>query len=297
MTRLLLTGKNGQLGFELQRALAPLGSVIAVAQNQCDLSDTASLRALVRQVEPQIIVNAAAYTAVDKAESESARAMAVNAIAPGVLGEEAARLGALVVHYSTDYVFDGTKLGAYTEDDLPNPQNVYGASKWAGEQALQKSGARHLMFRTSWVVGVHGENFAKTILNLAAKREHLTVVADQFGAPTSAALLADVTALLLRESTQTPATFPYGLYHLTASGETSWHAYAAHLIASARSKGWPVKVAQDAIQAISTMEYRTAAKRPAHSRLDTTRIRNTFSLNLPEWTSGVDHILEQMFIS
>lgn len=295
--RILLTGKNGQVGFELQRALAPLGEVIALDRTQCNLADTDGLRALIRQMNPQIIVNPAAYTAVDQAQSESTLAMAINATAPGILGEEAARLGALVIHYSTDYVFDGTKSTPYTEDDTPHPQCVYGASKWAGEQALQASGARHLIFRTSWVLGAHGENFVSTMLRLAAERDSLAVVADQFGAPTSAALLADVSAYLVRDASRAPAIFPYGLYHLAASGETHWQAYAAYVIAKARAAGQPIKVKQESIRAIRTAEYPTIASRPANSRLNTTRLRHTFNLHLPDWTAGVDHVLEQIFKS
>ena len=195
--KILLTGKNGQVGFELQRALAPLGEVVAVDQHECDLSNPDAIRQLVAKVAPQVIINPAAYTAVDKAESEQQLAQAINGTAPGVFGEEAARLGALVIHYSTDYVFDGCASGAYLESDTPNPQSVYGKTKLAGEKALQASGADHLIFRTSWVFGAHGANFAKTMLRLAAEREGLKIVADQFGAPTSAALLADVTAQVL----------------------------------------------------------------------------------------------------
>lgn len=217
--RILITGKNGQVGFELQRSLAPLGDIVAVDHLDCDLSDPAAIRKLVSDVAPQVIVNPAAYTAVDKAESDPQLAQAVNGTAPGVFGEEAARLGALVVHYSTDYVFDGTMSGAYRESDPPNPQSVYGRTKRMGEQALQASGADHLIFRTSWVFGAHGTNFAKTMLRLAAEREGLKVVADQFGAPTSAALLADVTAQVLGQYKRLGRTgFPFGLYHLVASG-------------------------------------------------------------------------------
>ena len=209
--KILLTGKNGQLGFELQRALAPLGEIVAVGQAECDLADADALRALVRDVAPDVIVNPAAYTAVDKAESDRDKAFAVNAEAPGVLGEEAQRLGALVIHYSTDYVFNGSKDGVYVEDDTADPQSVYGRSKFEGERALAEATSRHLILRTSWVVGAHGGNFAKTMLRLAAERERLAVVADQCGAPTSAALLADVTAHVVRQFQEgSAADFPYG---------------------------------------------------------------------------------------
>lgn len=292
----LLIGKNGQVGFELRRALAPLGSITAVDRTECDLADPAALRALVVRLKPDVIVNAAAYTAVDRAESEAELAHVVNAVAPGVLGEAAAALDALVIHYSTDYVFDGTKNGFYSESDSPNPQNIYGASKLAGEQALQDSGARHVIFRTSWVVGTHGGNFAKTMLRLAAIRTELNVVADQFGAPTSAALLTDVTAHVIREaSRQSRSTFPHGVYHVVAGGVTNWHEYACHVIDRARAAGLPVAVQPGAIRPIQAKDYPTPAKRPGNSRLDTQKLQHAFGLTLPEWRDGVDHILDQLF--
>lgn len=294
--KILLTGKNGQVGFELQRSLAVLGEVCAIGSADCDLVDEAALRRWVRDVAPDVIVNPAAYTAVDRAESEPALASAVNARAPVILAEEAVRLGALLIHFSTDYVFDGHKAGAYEETDVPNPQSVYGATKLAGEQAIQASGARHLILRTSWVVGAHGGNFAKTMLRLAADRDALNVVADQWGAPTSAALLADVTAHLLRQAGRDEKeTFPYGLYHVTAGGQTNWHDYARHVIARARAAGRSVRVAQEAIRPISTAAYPTPARRPANSCLSTTRLRETFGLCLPDWRQGVDHVLAQIF--
>jgi dTDP-4-dehydrorhamnose reductase len=294
--KILLTGKNGQVGFELRRALAPLGEVIAVGQAECDLGDAAAVRALVRGVAPDVIVNPAAYTAVDKAESDVERAGAVNAVAPGVLGEEAARLGALVIHYSTDYVFDGASDRPYSEDDRPDPQGVYGRTKLQGEQALAAATPRHLVLRTSWVVGAHGGNFAKTMLRLAAEREQLGVVADQFGAPTSAALLADVTAHLVRQYGRDGADgFPYGVYHVSAAGATSWHAYAQFVIAQALAAGKSLKIAPDAIQPLNTAQYPTPARRPANSRLDTSRFISTFGLSLPPWQEGVRQVLEQIF--
>lgn len=293
--RILLTGKDGQVGFELQRALAPLGEVRAVDRPECDLSDVAAIRALVRTYNPDVIVNPAAYTAVDKAESEPELAHAINAVAPGVLGEEAAKRGAWVVHYSTDYVFDGTKPGAYTEDDPTNPHSVYGRTKRAGEIALQASGARHVIFRTSWVVGAHGSNFAKTILRLGAERESLNVVADQYGAPTSAALLADVTAQLVRQrQRERDGHFPFGLYHLVSGGETNWCDYARFVVSEARAVGRSLKLSADGIRAISSSDYPTAAARPANSRLDTSKLRGHFDLELPDWQSGVRHILQQI---
>lgn len=296
--KILLTGKNGQVGFELQRALAPLGELVAVGRNQCDLGDAAAIRELIRAVKPGLIVNAAAYTAVDQAESEQATAEAVNARAPGVIGEEAARLGAWVVHFSTDYVFDGAKRGAYVEADATAPQCAYGRSKRDGELALQASGARHLILRASWVVGAHGSNFAKTMLRLAGEREQLSVVADQFGVPTPAALLADLTALLARQvQLQGSHDFAFGLYHVAPAGETNWHAYACYVIGEAIRAGRQLKAKPEDVRAITTAEYPTLARRPSNSRLDTTRFRQTFGLQLPSWQSGLQHILEEILRS
>ena len=294
--RILLTGKNGQVGFELQRSLAVLGEVIAVDQNDCDLTDPVSLRRLVAGLEPQIIVNPAAYTAVDRAESERDLAHAVNAVAPGILGEEASRLGALVIHYSTDYVFDGAKSGWYSEDDSPHPQSTYGTTKLAGERALLESGADSLIFRTSWVFGAHGGNFAKTMLRLAGERDELKVVADQWGAPTSAALLADVTAqVVARYQREARSDFPFGLYHLVAGGECSWHDYARTVVSAALAAGKPLRTTPERILPIATADYPTAAKRPANSRMATAKLRETFGLVLPPWQIGLAHVLQQIF--
>jgi len=293
--KLLVTGKNGQVGFELTRALAVLGEVVGVDLQECDLTDAAAIRALVRQVRPDVIVNAAAYTAVDKAESDQEAAQAVNALAPGILGEEAATLGTLVVHYSTDYVFDGEKSGAYTEDDRPDPQSTYGRSKLAGDVALARATPRHLILRTSWVYGAHGGNFAKTMLRLAADREKITVVADQFGAPTSAALLADLTAqLVARHARDGGEPFPYGTYHAVNSGETHWCDYARFVIGAALAAGKPLKATPENVLPITTAQYPTPARRPANSRLDTRRFRDTFGLRLPPWQESLQHMLQQI---
>jgi dTDP-4-dehydrorhamnose reductase len=294
--KILVTGKNGQVGFELQRALAVLGQVVAVDRGDCDLANADAVRELVRRVAPDVIVNPAAYTAVDKAEADEATAFAVNAQAPGVLGEEAAQHGALVIHYSTDYVFNGTKEGAYLENDQPDPQSVYGSTKLAGERALAEANPRHLILRTSWVVGAHGGNFAKTMLRLAADRDQLSVVADQFGAPTSAALLADLTAQLIRQhQREGTEAFPYGTYHVSASGETSWHEYARFVIGQALASGKVLRAGPDAVMPLTTAQYPTPAKRPANSRLDTSRFCETFGLRLPPWQEGVQHVLHQIF--
>ncbi len=293
--RILLTGKNGQVGFELQRALAPLGQVRAVDQAECDLADQKALRDLVREVQPDIIVHPAAYTAVDKAESEPETAFAINSVAPAILGEEAAKIGALVVHYCTDYVFDGAKQAFYNEDDIPNPQSVYGKSKLAGEQALRKCTAKHLVFRTSWVFGAQGNNFAKTMLKLAAERESLTVVADQFGAPTSAALIADVTAQILGQYQRARDNeFPFGLYHLVAAGVTTWCDFAKTVIEAAHRTGKPLRLKPENIRPITTAEYPLPAPRPANSRMATHKLRETFGLHLPPWQEGLNHVLQQI---
>lgn len=292
--KLLLTGNHGQVGFELRRALAVLGEVVAVDHAECDLAEPSAIRALVAQVQPSVIVNPAAYTAVDKAESEVAAARAINSVAPIIFGEEAAKSGALVVHYSTDYVFDGTLDRPYVENDTTEPQSVYGLTKRDGEVGLAAATASHLILRTSWVVGAHGNNFAKTMLRLAADRDGFGVVADQWGAPTSAALLADATAHVIRQWHTDPAKFPYGLYHCTAAGETNWCEYARYVVARAIAAGKPIKATPDKIAPISTSEYPTPARRPANSRLDCARFEKTFGLTLPSWQCGLDHILDQL---
>ncbi len=290
----LLLGASGQVGSELQRTLPALGTVVALDFPEVDFSRPESLRVLVRAHRPHIIVNAAAYTAVDKAESDSELVFAINAAAPRVLAEEAEVLDACLVHYSTDYVFDGRKPSPYIETDATGPLQVYGRSKLEGEQAVQVC-KRHLIFRTSWVIGVHGHNFVKTMLRLARERDALQVVADQFGAPTSAGLLANVTAEILSRMAAKPADDPrWSLYHLTAAGKTSWHGLARHAIARAGAAGLQLKTKSEAVTAISTAEYPTPAARPANSRLDTTKLRSAFALTLPDWTIGVNVVLDRL---
>lgn len=295
---ILVTGSNGQVGFELRRSLAPLGNVIAMDRAGCDLSRTDELRHLVRQYRPDVIVNPAAYTAVDKAETDIDGAFAINAIAAGVLAEEAKAQGCLLVHYSTDYVFDGNKDGAYVESDAVNPQSIYGKSKLAGEQAIADSGAQALVLRTCWVAGSHGSNFAKTILKLGRERDGLRVIADQFGAPTSASLIADVTAQIIahRWLHGERRAFPAGVYHLAAAGETNWHAYATEVLSYAASLGVELKTDPSRIEAIPASAYPLPAPRPANSRLDTTKLRNTFGIHLPDWRQGTHHLLQQIII-
>jgi dTDP-4-dehydrorhamnose reductase len=300
--KILLLGKNGQVGWELQRALAPLGELIALDRAGAgglggDLNDLAALERTVRAVQPQVIVNAAAYTAVDKAESEPALAQTINALAPGVLAQEAARCKALLVHYSTDYVFDGSGNVPWKESDPTGPLSVYGRTKLDGEQAIAASGCRHLIFRTSWVYGARGGNFARTMLRLAGEREQLNVIADQIGAPTGADLLADVTAHAIRHvlpPMRRNDLTPSGIYHLAAAGETSWHGYARFVLQQARQAGRVLKAGPEQVRPIPAADYPTPAKRPHNSRLDTTRLQNTFGIHLPHWETGVARLLAEI---
>jgi dTDP-4-dehydrorhamnose reductase len=293
--KILLIGGGGQVGFELQRALAPLGDIVIVDFPACDLADADSVRHCVLDTAPQMIVNAAAYTAVDKAESEPDLARAVNATAPAIIGETARQIGARVIHYSTDYVYDGSGSAPFREGDPTNPLGIYGASKRDGDVALAASDAPYFIFRTSWVFGAHGENFVKTILRLAAERTTINVVADQIGAPTSAALIADVTAQVIGQLPYRAASaVPSGVYHLTAGGETSWHGFAQVIVRGAVARGGELKLAPEAILPIATSGYPLPARRPANSRLDTTLLRQTFNLQLPTWQSGLDQVLAQL---
>jgi len=293
--KILLLGKNGQVGWEAQRALAPLGQLVALDRHGSDglcgdLERCDALADTVRRLAPDVIVNAAAYTAVDKAESEADRARCINADAVGVLAKQAAMLGALLVHYSTDYVFDGRGDQAWQEDDPTAPLSVYGATKLAGEAAIRASGCNHLIFRTSWVHAARGGNFARTMLRLAAERERLTVIDDQIGAPTGADLIADITAHAVR-STLADRNL-CGTYHLAASGQTSWHGYASFVIDHARREGTALAVRE--IAPIPTASYPTPAVRPLNSRLDTTRLRTCFGLHLPDWRDGVARMLTEI---
>ena len=295
--KILLLGKNGQVGWELQRALAPLGELVALDFDSpgplsADFSKPESLAATVQAVRPQIIVNAAAHTAVDKCESEPDVARALNAESPAVLAREAQRLGAWLMHYSTDYVFDGSGTTPWVEDSPTGPLSVYGATKLEGEEAIRASGCRHLILRTSWVYAARGGNFAKTMLKLAKERDRLTVIDDQIGSPTGADLLADITAHALRTALQRPEVV--GTYHAVGDGETSWHGYAQHVIEFARARGETIKVARDAIAPVPTSAFPTPAKRPANSRMNTHKLRTTFGLTLPSWQAGVDRMLTEV---
>ena len=293
--KILLFGQGGQVGWELQRSLAPLGELVALDHDSRELcgnfADLAGIAATVRAVSPDVIVNAAAHTAVDKAESEPQLARTLNALAPGVLADEAQKIGAWLVHYSTDYVFDGSGDTSWRESDATGPLSVYGQTKREGELAVARC-AHHLIFRTSWVFAARGANFAKTMLRLASERETLNVIADQIGAPTGAELLADVTAHALRMVQDSPQLA--GTYHLVAGGETSWHGFACHVLEYARARGREFKVAPGAVKAITTAEYPTPARRPLNSRLDTRRLRETFGLHLPDWKIAVDRMLDEI---
>ncbi|MGZ4970933.1 MAG: dTDP-4-dehydrorhamnose reductase [Methylobacter sp.] len=294
--KILLFGKGGQVGWELQRSLAPLGELVALSTDSrtlCgDFSNPEGIAETVRSVAPDIIVNAAAYTAVDKAESELELCRTINAITPGVLAEEAKRSGAWLIHYSTDYVFDGSGDKPWQETDLTGPLSIYGKTKLEGEEAIVTSGCKHLIFRTSWVYAARGGNFAKTMLGLAQERDRLSVIDDQIGAPTGADLLADVTAHSIRSVLQYPDAS--GLYHLVASGETSWYGYASFVIDFARQAGLDIKVAADAIQPVPTSAFPLPAARPKNSRLDTRKLQNAFGLNLPHWQCGVTRMLTEI---
>lgn len=294
--KILLFGRRGQLGWELQRSLAPLGTLIALdadddGQPCGDFTNLAGLAVCVREVAPDVIVNAAAHTAVDRAESEPELASTINALAPAVLADEARRLGAWLVHYSTDYVFDGSGESPWRESDATGPLNVYGKTKLAGEQAVSRW-AKHLIFRTSWVYAARRNNFVRTMLRLAAERDHLRVVADQIGAPTGAELIADVTAHAVRQVRRQPELA--GLYHLAASGETSWHGYARHIVEQARLAGRATRVAPGAIEAVPASAWPSPARRPHNSRLATDKLRRTFALELPDWRSGVNRALAEI---
>ncbi len=291
--KILLFGGNGQLGWELRRSLAPLGELIAPARRDAggNLADLDGIAGFIRQVTPDIIVNAAAYTAVDKAETETELAHTINAAAPGVMAAEARRLGAWLLHYSTDYVFDGGGTAPWREANPTGPLSVYGRSKLDGERNVA-AWQKHLILRTSWVYAARGQNFAKTMLRLAQERDSLNVIADQIGAPTGAELLADVSAHALRALQAGPALA--GIYHVAAGGETSWHGYACHVIEFARRHGAAVRVKTEDIRPIPATEYPLPAARPYNSRLDTQKFRNAFGLALPDWRQGVERMLGEI---
>lgn len=295
--KILLLGKDGQVGWELQRSLAALGELVALGRHGVDglcgdLADVEGLLQTVRRVQPDVIVNAAAHTAVDRAESESDLAYALNALAPGALAREAQALGALLVHYSTDYVFDGSGTAPRVESDAVAPLSVYGASKLEGERLIQVSGCQHLIFRTSWVYAARGGNFAKTMLRLAQERDTLTVIDDQWGAPTGADLIADVTAHAIRQVQLQPDAV--GLYHLVAGGETTWNAYAKYVVAQAQQVQAAIQIKAKDILPVPSSAFPTPARRPHNSRLSTSKLERTFGLQLPQWQQGVARMLHEI---
>ncbi len=296
--KILLFGKGGQLGWELQRSLAPLGELVALdfdSTEFCgDFTNPAGLAQTVQAVRPDLIVNAAAHTAVDKAESEPELVRTINALAPATLAQQAAVLGAWLVHYSTDYVFDGSGERPWREENATGPLNIYGQTKLEGERAIVDSAAKHLIFRTSWVYAARGGNFAKTMLRLARERDRLSVINDQIGAPTGAELLADVTAHALRRATASPDGVNLaGLYHLSASGQTSWHGYASFVLETALKLGATLKASPATVDPVPTTSFPTPARRPLNSRLDTSKLQRSFNLVLPPWQQGVARMLTE----
>lgn len=297
MKKILLTGVNGQVGHALKIKLSQY-EVIALSREQLDLTKTDDIKRIVREIKPDLIINPAAYTAVDKAESEPELAYAINATAPQMLAEEAARLNAALIQFSTDYIYDGSKSSAYTETDAVNPVSVYGKSKLAGEDAIRAVGLPHLILRTSWVYGAYGKNFLKTILRLAAERDSLRIVGDQVGAPTSSACIADALVQLV-DDWQFSDENQTGVYHFSNAGVTSWHGFACEIVSEynrlVTTKHWPVlKVTVDNIAAITTADYPTPAARPANSRLANTKLKNTFNVELPSWQQGLQQVMQAL---
>jgi dTDP-4-dehydrorhamnose reductase len=290
--KILLLGKDGQVGRELQRSLLPLGELTAVGRSQADLEDVDGLMRLLSNAAPDVIVNAAAYTAVDKAETDRERARAVNGTAVDAMARYGADAGALLVHYSTDYVFDGEKPGPYTETDAANPQSVYGVTKYAGEQAIQRHGGKAFVFRTSWVFSAHGANFVKTIMRLAQQNDSLRVVNDQLGAPTSAELIADVTTLAL--AAVKSGALPFGTYHLSAGGQTTWYDFAKYIVGGLQVRTMALRLTADHISPTDSANYPQPATRPKNSVLDTRKLRNALGLEIPDWSVYVDRTLDRL---
>lgn len=293
--KILLFGKNGQVGWELNRTLQPLGEVVALGREEADFADPESLRSIVSSVNPDIIVNAAAYTAVDRAEQEQELAFRVNSASVDVLAQEAGKTNALFIHYSTDYVFDGTKASSYVEKDTPNPVNVYGQSKLSGEGVVRDSGCDYLIFRTSWVYASRRKNFLRTVLKLAGEQEQISIVADQYGSPTSARLVADVTALCTAQTIRQRSSggFNSGIYNLTCSGSASWHGFAQEIVELAGA-GINLMTNKENVRPIATSEYPVAAARPANTVLAVEKLEQAFSIVMPEWNSTLRLCIEEM---
>lgn len=295
--KMLVTGTTGQVGWELTRSLMPLGEVIAADRGRGDLSRPETIAPLVRDLRPDVIVNAAAYTAVDKAESEEDLATTVNGTSVGVLAEESRRCGALLVHYSTDYVFDGRKAEPYVENDAPNPINAYGRSKLAGEAAIQAVGCAHIILRTTWIYAARGRNFLRTVLRLAHERDELNIVADQFGAPTTARAIADITAHMVRQAQQTRTaggTAYRDVYHVTADGATNWHEFAKTIVEGARQYGLLDPKRPLRLNPIGTSDYPLPAKRPVNSLLSNQKLRDRFGIAIPAWQRGLQCVLQEV---
>ena len=291
--KILLTGSNGQVGFELNKKLSALGEVIATDREELDLTNLNAIRTFIDQTRPDIIINPAAYTAVDKAESEPELAYQINTLAPEVLADKARELDIPLVHFSTDYVFDGLKKEAYVETDKTNPQSVYGKTKCEGEEKI-RTHRKHIILRTSWVFGVHGNNFLKTILRLIQEKDSLNIVGDQWGSPASASMLSDVTFKIVDTIFKNKNFNDYGTYHVTNDGETNWYDYASLISSEAMKLNLKVKCVPDKIHPILTSEYPTAAKRPLNSRLNTEKLKKTFMLELPHWESEVKRVLKEI---
>jgi dTDP-4-dehydrorhamnose reductase len=294
LPRILLLGRTGQVGSALQASLAGRGQIFAPDRAACDLVNADQLRDVIRSARPNIVINAAAYTAVDKAEEDAEHCFGANAIAPGVIAEEAEALGAWLIHYSTDYVFDGTKETAYLEEDRPSPLNVYGRSKLAGDRAISAATDNHTIVRVGWVYGLTGRNFAKTILGLAAERDELRIVDDQVGVPTSAEFIAEVTMRIVDYGCHAGPNAGRGLFNLAPSGKVSWHGYAVELIREAKRHGWSLRTTEDKIVPVSSEQYPTAAARPRNSLLDTRKIRQAFNLDIPDWRINLKQFISEL---
>lgn len=292
---ILILGKNGQVGHALQQTLAPLGNIVALGRAELDLNNTALVIDALNTYQPNIIVNAAAYTAVDKAEDDQATAYQINATLPATLAQYALAHDALLIHYSSDYVFDGTKQSAYVEDDVPNPQNVYGDSKYQGEEAIINSKCKGLIFRTSWVFSAHGQNFVKTILRLAKEKPTLNVIADQYGVPTNATFIAEITALAITEFSQ--HNMPSGIYHLAPTGKTTWHGIACQAVQRAHDNGNTLMLGVNDINAIPTSAYPLPAKRPQNSCLNTSKLSTALNVTFPPWEAHVNLVIDQLTLS
>ena len=289
---ILLFGGNGQVGTELQRTLLPHGDLVVLRRSDVDLTNNAAIKSAIKELNPAVIVNAAAYTAVDKAESEPDLAASVNSDAVATMAESAGDSGALLIHYSTDYVFSGEGSGPYKPEDAANPKSVYGLTKLKGEQAIQASGCNYLIFRTSWVYSSHGNNFVKTMLRLGKEKDQLRVVADQTGAPTSAEQIADVTSLAL--CGYRTGSLKDGIYHLTAGGETTWHGFASHVLGTARKLGLCLQISPENIVPIPTSEFPTPASRPANSRMNNTALESALQIRMPDWRLHADRVVQQL---